>query len=255
MGELAKVHGSMPSEKVWKEKSPYFLDCTGGNEREIEQVEWSLSHEGKGYQFLRHLKDQGVDLRRDRIEIGIGGREMGNTCCAGLFVDSNFETEIKGLFAAGDEIGGVPFLASGGAMATGWHAAERAAQRARKQAHFQPVDDEAPKALRQMCIRMLTGIDGSRWKEVEHAMQYVMDVYCGDVRTERMLKWGIERLQEIKKVPLKADDAHDLARCLEVRALLDNAEMVMIDSWQGRRAEDSPFSGGTISQIKMTLTG
>jgi succinate dehydrogenase/fumarate reductase flavoprotein subunit len=241
LAELSEIHGSMPSGRTWKETGPFFLDCSGGNEREIEQIEWSLSNEGKGYQFLRHLKDERVDLKTHKIEIGLGGREMGNTCCAGLFVDSNFETEIKGLFAAGDEIGGVPFLASTGALTTGWQSGDMAAQRAKKQGVFLPVDMRAPEALRGLCADVLTSAEGCHWKEVEHSLQYIMDTYCGDFRTAPMLKRGIERLMETKNAPLKADDAHDLARCLEVRSLLDNAEMVLRASLAREESRGFPF--------------
>jgi hypothetical protein len=235
------VHAAMPSAKTWAEQGPFFIDCTGSDEREMEQIRWSLSNEGKGFQFLRHLQEEGVDLKTHRIEIGVGTREIGNTSCAGLDVDSNFETEIRGLYAAGDEIGGIPFFASTGALTTGWQCGENAALRAAGQRHFLAADTGAVDRLQDLCAGILSRVDGCHWKEAEHAMQYIMDAYCGDVRSEGMLQRGLQRLASVREAPFKAGDAHELARCLEVRSLIDNAEMVLTASLARKESRGFPF--------------
>lgn len=231
---------TMPSVSDWQEEGPYYLDCTGGTEEEIRYIEWSLSNEGKCYQFLKYLNEAGVDLRRDKLEFGPLGREIGNLSSAGLMVNSNLETEIKGLFAAGDEVGGVPFSASTGAFTMGWHCGDVAAQRARKQSKFQPVHKDTVESLRRLCSDILSNKKGCHWKEVEYTLQNIMDIYCGDVRTGAMLQRGIERLNDIKAIPLRAANAHELARCLEIRSLMVNAEMVMRASLTRKESRKYP---------------
>ncbi|MBN2125445.1 MAG: FAD-dependent oxidoreductase, partial [Deltaproteobacteria bacterium] len=141
----------MPSRKELQESGPFYVDCTGGAEEEIRYVEWALSHEGKCGQLLRHLREEGIDLRKDRLELGLGSREVGNLAASGLVVDENMETEIRGLFAAGDEVGGAPFGASPAAFTTGWRAGDRAGQRAREERQIQEAGEDKLASLRDRC--------------------------------------------------------------------------------------------------------
>ncbi len=217
----------MPSRKDMQESGPFYVDCTRGTEDEISYVEWALSHEGKCHQLLRHLREEGIDLRRDRLELGLGSREVGNLAASGLIVDQNMETEIKGLFASGDEIGGIPFGASPAAFTTGWHAGDMAGRKAKERKRTTLSGDRQLESLKEICTAMFAAGDGFTWREIEDTLQNVMDTYCGDVKSEGMLKRGLERLQYIRDQPLKVSSAHELARALEVRSLLDNAEMIL----------------------------
>ena len=58
---------------------------------------------------------------------------MAGTAAKGIWVDNDLETDIKNLFAAGDEVGGLPWQAGPGAIAQGWYAGEMAAKRAKSQ--------------------------------------------------------------------------------------------------------------------------
>jgi succinate dehydrogenase/fumarate reductase flavoprotein subunit len=104
---------------------PFYLDLTGGTEEEIRYIEWSIGNEGKGSLFLDYLKNQErFNFRRDKLEWLPNSREMAGTAASGLWVDNNLETEIKNLFAAGDDVGGVPWMCSPGAFTMGWRAGE-----------------------------------------------------------------------------------------------------------------------------------
>jgi succinate dehydrogenase/fumarate reductase flavoprotein subunit len=231
---------SMQALKTKPYDGPYYLDCTAGTDEEIRYVEWTLSNEGKCNHFLRHLKEEKVDLRYDRLEFGFQGREIGNLSCAGLVVDGDMQTEIEGLFAAGDEVGGTPFTASTGAYAMGWHSGDLAGKRALKEKNFRPIDASKVETLKKTCADVISARRGSPWKEVEYALQNVMDIYCGEVRTETMLRRGLDRLAGIQTAPLKAENPHELGRCLEVRFLLTNAEMVMRASIERRETRKHP---------------
>ncbi len=78
-------------------------------------------------------------------------------------------------------------------------------------------------------------------REVELGVQNLMDFYCGDVRSEGLLKRGLERLEDAKAAPLRAESIHELGRCLDVKSIIDNAELVLRGSLE--RKESRPVLG------------
>jgi succinate dehydrogenase/fumarate reductase flavoprotein subunit len=223
-------------------KGPCFLDLTGGTEEEIRYAEWSISHEGKGYWWLDYLKNQeNFDFRKDKLEYLPNTRELSIAQAAGVVVDKNLETELKGLFAAGDEVGGLPFSSSPGAFTMGWQAGDLAARRAKKQNSLLTANDEPVEQLKHLCSKMLERKIGFHWTELELAVQNIVDHYCGDERSENYLKRGLERLKQLKEeTPLKAENPHELGRCLEVGSIIENAEMVMRASLERKESRKRP---------------
>jgi succinate dehydrogenase/fumarate reductase flavoprotein subunit len=89
---------------------------------------------------------------------------------------------------------------------------------------------------------MLENDQGLHWREVEIAIQNIVDYYAGNVRTEKMLMRGADRLKDIKNnVSLRAENPHELGRALEVISVLDNAEMVLRASLQRKESRKIPF--------------
>jgi succinate dehydrogenase/fumarate reductase flavoprotein subunit len=110
----------------------------------------------------------------------------------------------------------------------GWYAGDMAAGRAVKQKSFVPLNDEQTRPLRELCSRMLSRKVGFHWSELEVAVQKAVDYYCPDERSAPYLERGLARLKELAEdTPLKAENPHELGRCLEVRSIMENAEMVM----------------------------
>jgi len=51
------------------------------------------------------------------------------------------------------------------------------------------------------------------------------------VKSDAMLSRGLDRLNEIRRnVSFRAENPHELMRCLEVRSVLDNSEMILAAS-------------------------
>jgi hypothetical protein len=224
-------------------EGPFFLDFSEASDEEIAYIEWSIRHEGKGTQFLRYfLGEEGADLRRNRQEYaGLWPREISGTAAKGLWVDKNLETEIRNLFGAGDEVGGLPWQASPGAFTQGWHAGAMAARRAKEQRSLLQPERETVARRAQMCDAMVNGSDGFHWKEVEIGVQNLMDFYCGDVRSEGLLKRGLERIEDAKQAPLRAENPHELGRCLDVMSIIDNAELVLRSSLERKESRPGPL--------------
>lgn len=231
------------AKRLAQGEGPFYLDFSEATDEEIDYIEWSIRNEGKGNQFMRYLQDEeGADLRKNKQEYaGLWPREISGTAAKGLWVSKDLETEITNLFAAGDEVAGLPWQASSGAFAQGWYAGEVAAKRARKQKGFLPLSEETMKARNELCTEMLNRKTGFYWKEVEIGVQNLMDFYCGDVRSEAMLKRGLERLEDAKAAPMKAENPHELGRCLDVKSIIDNAELVLRSSLERRESRPIPF--------------
>lgn len=224
-------------------EGPFYLDFSEATAEEAAYIEWSISHEGKGRQFLRYFKEEeGADLRKNRQEyVGLWPREISGTAAKGLWVDRDLETEIQNLFGAGDEVGGLPWQASPGAFAQGWHAGDMAAGRAAGQKEFLAVKDEKVRDRKRMCVEIMDRREGFHWREVETGVQNLMDFYCGDIRSEGLLLRGIERLEDAKSAPLKAENPHELGRCLDVKSIIDNAELVLRSSLERKESRPGPL--------------
>jgi succinate dehydrogenase/fumarate reductase flavoprotein subunit len=78
---------------------------------------------------------------------------------------------------------------------------------------------------------------------VETYVQNVKDFYCGDVRSESMLRRGLERLEDAKSASLRAENPHELARSMDVKSIIDIAEMVLRASIERKetRMAHTPF--------------
>jgi succinate dehydrogenase/fumarate reductase flavoprotein subunit len=248
-------HKWLEDRKVWRAgraglvqraaagEGPFYLDFSEATDEEIEYIEWSIKNEGKGTQFLRYFKgEEKADLRKNRQEyVGSWPREISGTAAKGLWVDKDLETDIRNLFGAGDEVGGLPWQASSGAFTQGWHAGEMAARRAAAQKAFAAISDKKVKARKKMCSETLDQKRGFHWREVEIGIQNLMDFYCGNIRSEGLLRRGLERLKDAKTARLKADNPHELGRCLDVKSIIDNAEMVLRSSLERRESRPIPF--------------
>jgi adenylylsulfate reductase subunit A len=159
-----------------------------------------------------------------------------------VVVDRNLETDLKGLFAAGDEIGGLPFSSSPGAFSMGWDAGNSAALRAKRETSLRAMDAGPTDSLKQLCSDMLERKNGFHWTELEIAVQQIVDYYCGAERSANYLIRGLERLDQLRaESPLKAENAHELGRCMEVRSIIENAEMVMRASMEMKESRMQPY--------------
>jgi len=185
--------------------------------------------------------EEGFDLKNTRQEYaGYGCLE--SSPGKGLWVNRDFETGIRNLFTAGDDVAGfIIGLASAGALAGGWLAGENAAKRALDQPDFLPMPEEQLYMRKEMCLQMMNSKRGFFWKEIELYVQNLMDFYCGATRSEGMLKRGLERLEYAQNAQIKSESPHELARSLEVKTIMENAEMVLRASLERKESRPAPF--------------
>ena len=207
---------------------PFYMDFVEGTDDEIKYAEWSMSNEGKMWILMKYFKEHGVDLKSDKIELGMTSRENAGSSASGVWVDKDCESGIPGLFAAGDEIGGVPWAAAPGAITTGWHAGMMAAKKAaRMNTALDPERSVVEEALeRYQTVRERKM--GDHWLEVEYTLQDIMDTYTGEINTDELLARGLDRLGDLEASSrMCAVNPHDLMRCLEVENLMSCGRLIM----------------------------
>jgi succinate dehydrogenase/fumarate reductase flavoprotein subunit len=229
-------------EKALREgRGPIYMDCREATEEDVEVIRWGLNNEGNAA-LLTYMDEQGLDLRRDKLEFEIY-EPKGGSGKAGIGINSRCETSVGGLYAAGDVIGGVTRAVAPGAFTLGWHAGEVAACAARERdpACLDEANEQTVAERRDLCRAILSRSRGAPWKEGQAALQSLMDYYVGRVRSATMLGAGLVRLARLHReapAELAASGPHELQRCLEVLSLVDAGEAV---ARSARFREESRF--------------
>lgn len=209
-------------------RGPVYMDCSQTGEADLEYMMWGLEHEGNTA-MLNYMSETGIDLRKHMVEfMQYEPILMGR----GIEINEKAETNVKGLYAAGDEVGNF-FGHIGGAATFGWIAGGSAAERAKGIKACEKAE-EAPlvEARRQFYSEIMDRKEGPCWKEGNLAVQQIMNDYAGiEVRSATLLRAGLKYLRDLKKKAystLRADDSHTLMRCMEVLDLMELGELIFL---------------------------
>ena len=82
---------------------PAYMDCSGASPEDLEHMRWAMRCEGLTA-LLDYMDKEGIDPGRHAVEFG---QYEANLCTNGIEIDINGESNIRGLFAAGEVTGGV----------------------------------------------------------------------------------------------------------------------------------------------------
>ena len=145
----------------------------------------------------------------------------------GPLVDWDLKSNLDGLYVAGEQLfshGDHSFAAC-----TGRYAGRKAAAYAREIAMpaFSRDQVTLEKDRVYAPIKRTTGVE---WKELNAGIARTMQYFCSEYKTERLLKMGLDQLNEIEEVfvpRLYALDPHKLMRSIEDLSMLAHAQMVM----------------------------
>ena len=259
LGDItADIWNSVFSDHVRSGRGPVYMDCTRTSEEDLEYMMWGLKNEGASA-MLNDLKAEGIDVRRHRVEFTryepfLTGR--------GIDINERAETGVKGLFAAGDEVGNLRGALAGAAV-FGWIAGEQAASRA-EQDGPPPAAEESQLVEERINFfsEILGRKEGASWQEVNLALQQIMNDYAGEVRSEPQLKAGLKYIRDLGKKArrtLKATNAHALGRALETLDLIDCGEAVFLSALERKesrpphRRSDYPFTNPLLQDRLVTI--
>ena len=247
-GEVYETkYGLTTSERVYgtvmenlEGRGPCYLKTEGISKKEEESLKKAYLNMAPS-QTLKWM-ESGKGASEQNVEIeGTEPYIVGGHTASGYWVDTNRQTTIHGLYAAGDVAGGCPQKYVTGAMAEAEIAAEHMIEALkRNDTHNTQFDKKADRSGKQDTAsdRMRDQVkEYNRFlgntetiysiEELEEAMQKVMDCYAGGITShykynERQL--GIAR-EKIKQLMLLSDnvaagDMHELMFVYELKERL-----------------------------------
>ncbi|MDF2886863.1 MAG: fumarate reductase/succinate dehydrogenase flavoprotein domain protein [Lacrimispora sp.] len=173
-------------------------------------------------------------LQNDRTpgkeDVEIAGTEpyiVGGHTASGYWINTNRETTVKGLYAAGDVAGGCPQKYVTGALAEGEIAALDIIKKGRGVEITDQTSFVADEKIREYESILNSTEAFFSAEELEEAMQKVMDEYAGGISTnyqfnEKQLMLGEEKIVEITELTkdLNASDMHELMFVYELKERL-----------------------------------
>ena len=227
-----RIYGTVEENRAGR--GPCYLATAGISAQQEEDLYKAYLNMAPS-QTLKWL-ESGKGPSEQNVEVeGTEPYVVGGHTASGFWVDTGRETTVRGLFAAGDAAGGAPQKYVTGALAEGEIAAESIAAQLRdkKQTETTPPQEDyldEPLALKEI-QKMQEHLDQPAgildWKQLEEAMQKVMDEYAGGIRTdyrynESRLQKADEEIQKLQKLTdqLPAEDMFDLLHVYEVRERL-----------------------------------
>ena len=211
---------------------------------------------------IDRLLKNGIDLNKTPVEVG----PMAHYHMGGIRVDANMETRIKGLYAAGEAVGGSNGAnrLSGNAITEAFVFGERAGSSAAQMAHGTRLVWNATDAdARVDALRELIGNhseNGEPPAAYQTELQHIMWEMAGPFRTGDKLIIALKRIQTMRdelpnlSVGSEACFNLDVQDWFELRAMLLTAEMVVTaalartESRGAHQREDFPDANTALEQ-------
>ena len=232
-------YGLTTSERVYgtvmenlEGRGPCYLRTEGITAEQDESLKKAYLNMAPS-QTLKWL-ESGKNPSEQNVEIeGTEPYIVGGHTASGYWVDTDRETTIHGLFAAGDVAGGCPQKYVTGAMVEGEIAAKKIVSQLNEERDKETTADEnTEKKVLDAKIteynRYLSN-EGSMYETeaLEEAMQKVMDEYAGGISThyqfnEKQLALAKEKIEKIEKLAenVNAGDMHELMFVYELKERL-----------------------------------
>ena len=239
-------YGLTTSERVYgtvmenlEGRGPCYLRTEGITAEQDESLKKAYLNMAPS-QTLKWL-ESGKNPSEQNVEIeGTEPYIVGGHTASGYWVDTDRETTIHGLFAAGDVAGGCPQKYVTGAMVEGEIAAKKIVSQLNEERDKEKASDESAekKALDAKITeynRYLSN-EGSMYETeaLEEAMQKVMDEYAGGISThyqfnEKQLALAKEKIEKIEKLAenVNAGDMHELMFVYELKERLTVCKSVI----------------------------
>ena len=249
-GEVYETkYGLTTSERVYgtvmenlQGRGPCYLRTEGISPQQDESLRKAYLNMAPG-QTLKWV-EAGKDPSRQNVEIeGTEPYIVGGHTASGYWVDTNRQTTINGLYAAGDVAGGCPQKYVTGAMVEGEIAAKAMVEDLAKEnaASYEMTGEE--KAFCDSRFeekikeydKILTNQSGLYdTEQLEEAMQKVMDTYAGGISNhyqfnENQLNLAEEKIEKLKELSkeLGTSNMHELMFVYELKNRLTVCETLI----------------------------
>ena len=236
LGEVyEQIYGLTTSQRVYgtvRENQlghgPCYLKTSGITEEQDQDLLKAYLNMAPS-QTLKWIESGKMPSEQD---VEIQGTEpyiVGGHTASGFWVDTNRETTIQGLFAAGDVAGGCPQKYVTGALAEGKIASLAIVEQLKNSDEKEPAafDRKAEEILKS--YEQIRNIENTLFTvdDLEEAMQKVMDEYAGGISSnyqfnEKQLDLAEEKILKLKDLAEKtgAEDMHELLFAYELKERL-----------------------------------
>lgn len=249
-------------EKKANGTAPVYMDCTKTEPEDLEYMKWGFRCEGDT-SLLEALETQGMTFNKHMVEFDKYNPNMQGR---GIEINERGETDLPGLYCAGDECGNFN-LGIAGAAVTGRIAGENAASYVQ---NVEGVSDEEilnSEVVRNACefyTQLMERKEGATWKELNVAVQQIMSDYCGIInpRSESMLSAGLNNLELLErraKASVFCANSHELMRALESFDLLEMGKLIITVCRERRESRgmhkrsDYTFTNPLLNDMFMTV--
>jgi len=221
-------------------RGPVYADMSWGSEEDQRYMLWAIENEGLGPGFLHIMERYSLDFRKHKIELWPIEPEHSAAAAGGPIVDETCETTLPGLYAAGDEAGGIPGSVAPGAFTMGYLAAEAAARRTAGAGAL--ADGEGEEKLVAFCNDTLKRVGGDPWEDAQQTIHNHMSDYNVHIRSETMARRGLECLEYLENaMRLTAANPHELTHCLEMRNLIECGKIILRSTLERRESRGKIF--------------
>ena len=214
-------------------RGPCYLRTEGITEEQDEELlkaylNMAPSQTLKWIEAGKHPSQQNVEIE------GTEPYVVGGHTASGYWVDTNRETTIQGLYAAGDVAGGCPQKYVTGALVEGEIAAASIVHKSREKEQLQNealTEQEEEQLLTEKTAEYNKMLSSENQlftvEQLEEAMQKVMDTYAGGISShyqfnEKQLALAEEKINQIELLAenLAAEDMHELMFVYELKERL-----------------------------------
>jgi succinate dehydrogenase/fumarate reductase flavoprotein subunit len=142
----------------------------------------------------------------------------------GVLTDLNFETRVKGLYAAGAELGAAGAIDASPALTFGYHAGASAARRAKALDSVPAPNPEQVDIILEKVRKRRTAASGDNRKDIERQVQSVVATFGAAPYSDKRVKTAIGLLSRLKEeAEYKAEDSFELGKSFEAEFLIEMA--------------------------------
>ncbi|MGM9521482.1 MAG: FAD-binding protein [Oscillospiraceae bacterium] len=232
---------------------PTYMDCTEMSPEDLQYMLHCFDTEGISA-LSDYFEQHDIDLGKSMIEFGSTGLRLAR---GGIDINKKAEASLPGLYASGNICGNV----SGGitcAAVFGMLAGENAAEYIKTVPETPVEGNSLIEEKAELYQSFLTRENGADWQEVNSTAMQIMQDYLGsDLKSESMMKSGLKYLRDLKAMALeqlKADNAHELMRTVEVLDIMDMGEIAFL-SVMNRRETRGQHKRSDYKYTNPLLTG
>lgn len=211
-------------------RGPCYLRTEGITEKQEEELLKAYLNMAPS-QTLKWI-EEGRNPGKQNVEIeGTEPYVVGGHTASGYWIDTNRQTTIRGLYAAGDVAGGCPQKYVTGALVEGEIAAKAIVKELTnsKESEFSQEAEDQLLTEKIAEYNRILSYENARFtvEQLEEAMQKVMDTYAGGIGShyqfnEKQLSMAEEKIVQIEELAqqLSAEDMHELMFVYELRERL-----------------------------------